>query len=216
MAENGREPEKVPEQREFDRQAAQKTGLDAVARAARTAGEQAGEAKLPPVHLWNPPHCGDIGLRIGSDGTWYYQESPIGRAALVKLFSSVLRKDEDDYVLVTPVEKISVEVEDAPFVAVEVQRESVAGRDILSFRTNVDEWVCAGPDHPLRFEETSGGAVKPYLHVRSELWALVNRPVFYELVSHGITRTVDGKDMFGVCSDGAFFAMAPAENLEID
>lgn len=211
MAEKGRETEKAQKNDAFDNSATERRGLDSVIRAAR----QAGKDTHPPVHLWNPPHCGDIGLRIGRDGTWYYQNSPIGRPALVKLFSTVLRKDPDEYVLVTPVEKISVEVEDAPFVAVEIRQDTQNGEDCLSFRTNVDEWITAGPEHPMRFDETSDGAVKPYLLIRSDLWALVNRPVFYELVSHGITRPVKGKDMFGVSSMGIFFAMAPADGLEL-
>ena len=211
MAENSKEPEKAQGPGEFVSVKQEKAGLESVVRAAK----QAQKDGHPPVHLWNPPHCGDIGLRIGRDGTWYYQNSPIGRIALVKLFSTVLRKDPDEYVLVTPVEKISVEVEDAPFVAVEMRHTHDDGKASLSFRTNVDEWITAGSDHRLRFEETKDDAIKPYLHVRHDLWALVNRPVFYELVSHGITRQNEGRKMFGVMSADEFFAMARADELDL-
>ncbi|MGE3644304.1 MAG: DUF1285 domain-containing protein [Beijerinckiaceae bacterium] len=187
-----------------------KSGLDSIVRAARdAAGKQ-----LPPVHLWNPPHCGDIGMRIAADGTWFYRNSPIGRMALVKLFATILRKDPDGHVLVTPVEKVSVEVEDAPFVAVEMQREGDGGSQTLHFRTNVDDWAPAGPDHPMRFEPGPSGGLKPYIRVRADLWALVSRALFYDLVELGETRMVDGQEMFGVASQGMFFAMAPAAELE--
>lgn len=177
------------------------------------AAKEAGGRGLPPVHLWNPPHCGDIGLKIGRDGTWYYQNSPIGRIALVKLFSSILRKDRDEHVLVTPVEKVSVEVEDAPFVAVEMQVRGEADARALAFRSNVDDWVEAGPDHPLRFEEGAADGIKPYIRIRGDLWALVSRALFYDLVEIGEVREVDGVAMFGVASKGAFFAMARAEDI---
>ncbi len=168
----------------------------------------------PPVHLWNPPFCGDLDMRIGTDGTWYYMKTPIGRPALVKLFASVLKREGDRYFLVTPVEKCGITVDDAPFMAVEMRVEdSEAGR-VLNFRTNVDDWVACGPDHTLRFEpEPDTGGLKPYLHVRRELWAKVTRALFYELVELGEEREVDGEAMFGVVSGGMFFAMAPADSL---
>lgn len=185
----------------------QGTGLEAIAGAARAATRKG----PPPVHLWNPPYCGEIGLRIASDGTWFYQGSPIGRMPLVKLFSSVLKREGERHFLVTPVEKIGIEVEDAPFLAVEMRRE---GSD-LHFRTNVDEWVACGPEHALRFEpEPETGGLKPYLHVRRDLWAKVTRPLFYDLVELGEEREVDGQAMFGVESGGAFFPMCPASALE--
>jgi hypothetical protein len=168
----------------------------------------------PPVHLWNPPFCGDLDMRIGSDGTWYYLKTPIGRPALVKLFASVLKREGDKYFLVTPVEKCGLTVDDAPFMAVEMQSEGSDGGRVLNFRTNVDDWVACGPEHALRFEsEPDTGGLKPYLHVRRDLWAKVTRALFYDLVELGEERDVDGEAMFGVVSGGAFFAMAPAESL---
>jgi hypothetical protein len=186
-------------------------GLDAIAGAV---GEVAAKG-APPVHLWNPPFCGDLDLRIAADGTWYYLKTPIGRPALVKLFASVLKREGDKYYLVTPVEKCGIVVEDAPFLAVELRVETQPGRRILCFRTNVDDWVACGPQHALRFEpqpETSG--LKPYLHVRRNLWAKVTRALFYDLVELGEERGVGGQRMFGVASDSEFFAMQPAAGLK--
>ncbi len=165
----------------------------------------------PPVHLWNPPFCGDIDMRIARDGTWFYQKTPIGRPALVKLFASILKREGDKYFLVTPVEKVGLIVEDVPFLAVELSVEQDArGGQVLNFRTNVDDWVDAGLDHALRFEPEATGGLKPYLHVRSELWAKVTRALFYDLVELGEERVVEGRPMFGIASGGAFFAMADA------
>jgi hypothetical protein len=186
-------------------------GLDAIAGAARAA---AGKG-LPPVHLWNPPFCGDLDMRIATDGTWFYLKTPIGRAALVKLFASVLKREGDKYFLVTPVEKCGIVVEDAPFLAVELRVEhGDRGRE-LHFRTNVDDWVACDGEHALRFEpEQATGGLKPYLHVRRGLWAKVTRALFYDLVELGEERDVDGERMFGVVSAGEFFAMAPADSLK--
>lgn len=164
----------------------------------------------PPVERWNPPFCGDIDMKIAADGTWFYQQTPIGRPALVKLFASVLKREGDKYFLVTPVEKVGIVVDDAPFLAVElaVDREP---RQVLTFRTNVDDVVAAGPGHALRFEpEAETGGLKPYLHVRRDLWAKVTRALFYDLVELGEERDVGGKAMFGVVSNGEFYAMAEA------
>jgi uncharacterized protein len=168
----------------------------------------------PPVELWNPPFCGDLDMRIAADGTWFYLKTPIGRPALVKLFASVLKREGDKYFLVTPVEKCGIHVDDAPFLAVElVVDKSSAGR-VLCFRTNVDDWVACGPDHPLRFEPEIGtGGLKPYLHVRRDLWAKVTRALFFDLVELGEERDLKGRAMFGVVSMGAFFPMAPAEQV---
>ncbi len=165
---------------------------------------------LPPVEQWNPPFCGDIDMRIAADGTWFYQKTPIGRHALVKLFASVVKREEDKYFLVTPVEKVGIVVEDAPFLAVEMRRKD----GTFSFRTNMDEWIDAGPEHPLRFEpEPETGGLKPYLLVRRNLWAKVTRALFYDLVEAGEERVVDGAARFGVASGGAFFVMADADAL---
>ena len=173
-----------------------------------------GYGDMPPVHLWNPPFCGDIGLRIDRDGRWFYRGSLIGRPALVKLFSTVLRKDKDRYVLVTPAEMVAVEVEDAPFVAVEMSVEEAVCGPVLHFRTNVDEWVPANAEHPLRFETGVRDGMKPYLKVRGDLWALLSRPVVFDLVARGETRVIDGRASYGVVSAGQFFAIAPAEMIE--
>jgi hypothetical protein len=165
---------------------------------------------LPPVERWNPPFCGDIDMRIAADGTWFYQKTPIGRPALVKLFASVLKREGDKYFLVTPVEKVGLIVEEAPFLAVELKVEHDAQGQVLRFRTNVDDWVDAGPGRALRFEPEATGGLKPFLHVRRELWAKVTRALFYDLVELGEERAVDGKPMFGVASGGEFFAMAEA------
>jgi hypothetical protein len=166
---------------------------------------------LPPVERWNPPYCGEIDMRIAADGTWFYQNTPCGRPALVKLFASVLKREGDKHFLVTPVEKVGIVVDDAPFLAVEMKVIDGDAGHVLEFRTNVDDWVAAGPGHALRFElQAATGGLKPYLHVRRELWAKVTRPLFYELVALGEVRDVGGKAMFGVMSGGEFFAMAEA------
>jgi hypothetical protein len=164
----------------------------------------------PPVHLWNPPFCGDIDMRIARDGTWHHEGSPVGRPALVRLFASVLRRDEGRYVLVTPVEKVGIAVEDAPFLAVEMVR----AEGVVRLRTNVDDWVTLGPDHPLRFEPGPASSLKPYALVRGDLWALVSRPVFYDLVALGEVRTIGGVDSFGIASGPSFFPMMDAAALD--
>ncbi len=185
--------------------------LDALAGAAG----QAARKGPPPVELWNPPFCGDLDMRIAADGTWFYLKTPIGRLPLVKLFASVLKREGDKYFLVTPVEKCGIVVDDAPFLAVELKVERGERGQVLSFRTNVDDWVACGPGHALRFEpEAETGGLKPYLHVRRNLWARVKRALFYDLVELGEERDVDGVRMFGVVSAGEFFAMAPADTLK--
>lgn len=161
----------------------------------------------PPVERWNPPYCGDIGMEIRADGTWIYQKSPIGRIALIKLFASVLRKDDDGrHYLVTPVEKVDVKVADAPFLAVEMELRGEGSARQLVFRTNVDDIVACGPDHPLRFvEEPSSGGLKPYLHVRGRLEALVTRALYYDIVELA-EPTPDGTLVLH--SGGAVFPMS--------
>jgi len=180
-----------------------KTGLDGVAQAAKAAGERG----LPPVHLWNPPHCGEIDIRIRKDGVWFHEGTPIGREALVRLFSTVLRLDPDGYHLVTPVEKMKITVEDAPFIATRVDRaKGKDGGDALVFQTNVGDTVEAGPENRIRVEiDPATGEPRPYVHVRRGLEALIARPVFYELAEMAIQEG----DTWGVTSNGAFFPIAP-------
>jgi hypothetical protein len=190
----------------------QPPALDGIASHARKEGSTKGP---PPVHLWNPPFCGDLDMHIATDGTWHYLKTPIGRPALVKLFASVLKREGDKYFLVTPVEKVGITVDDAPFLAVEMKIEEGPGGRVLNFRTNVDDWVACGPEHRLRFEpEPDTGGLKPYLHVRRDLWAKVTRALFYDLVELGEDREIAGERMFGLASGGEFFAMAPADSLK--
>jgi hypothetical protein len=180
-----------------------------------SAARRAGEKGLPPVHLWNPPFCGDLDIRIAADGTWFYLGTPIGRPALVRLFASVLKREGERYFLVTPVEKVGISVDDVPFLAVEMTVSQSAGNPVLTFRTNVDEYVTCDGEHPLRFEHDAGsGGLKPYLHVRRDLWARVTRALFYDLVARGEEREVGGQRMFGIESGGAFFPMAEADSLK--
>ena len=161
----------------------------------------AAERRLPPVESWNPEHCGDSAMRIARDGTWFHEGSPIGRAAMVRLFSTILRREPDGgYVLVTPGEKLSIEVEDAPFVAVELKTEGAGPARRLAFRLNTDELVVAGPDHPLHFVAREDGP-HPYLMVRRGLEALVARPIYYELANIAIEENASPP---GLWSEGAF------------
>ncbi len=171
---------------------------------------------LPPVERWNPELCGDIDMEIRADGTWFYMGTPIGRMPLVQLFASVLRKDEDGRTyLVTPVEKVVIRVEDAPFVAVEMNVSGEGDSRVLTFRTNVGDVVEAGPDHPLRFvDEDETGGLKPYLLVRGRLEALVARPVMYEMAEIGEEVEIDGTAMFALRSSGVVFPVMPMEQLE--
>ncbi len=171
---------------------------------------------LPPVHLWNPPFCGDLDMRIASDGTWYYMGSPIGRKPLVRLFSTVLRHDEDGkYYLVTPVEKVGIRVDDAPFLAVLMDVEGENQQQVISFTTNVGDEFIVDHDHPLRFEtEQVTDGLKPYVLVRGRLEALIGRAVLYDLVELGCEHEVDGELSFGVWSNGEFYAMAKADELK--
>lgn len=180
-------------------------GLDAARR-------QMGKGKLP-VHLWDPPFCGNIDMRIAADGTWYYMKSPIGRLRLVKLFSSLLRLEDDGrYYLVTPVEKCGIEVEDAAFAAVRMRVEGEGVTRVIYLETQVEEEVPVGAQHPLRFaDQAKTGGLKPYVLIRRNLEALVARSLFYDLVSLG---TIEG-DYFGVWSSGRFFPMKKASDVQI-
>ena len=163
--------------------------------------------RLPPVERWHPAHCGDSEMRIARDGTWFHQGSPIGRAAMVRAFSRILRREPDGgYVLVTPVEKLDIQVEDAPFVAVEMKVEGVGKAQMLAFRLNTGDVVTASAEHPLRFEEHDDGP-HPYLHVRGGLEALIARALYYDLADLALTENVDTP---GVWSRGTFFPLTPA------
>jgi len=167
-----------------------------------------------PAPFWNPPDCGDIDMRIAADGTWFYCGSPIGRATLVRLFASIMRREGDRYVLVTPVEKVGIKVDDAPFLAVEMRVDRETDEPRLMFRTNVEDLVTVDSEHPLRFEPGASEGLKPYVRVRGDLWALVKRALFYDLVALGRTERVANEDWFGVRSGGLFFPMRPAREIE--
>ena len=171
---------------------------------------------LPPVDQWEPAFCRDLDIEIRADGTWFYMGSQIARPPLVRLFSTVLRKDADGKTyLVTPAEKVGIRVEDAPFIAVEMSVTMRAGEPVLTFRTNVGDVVEAGPDHPLRFDICGDNdELKPYLHVRGRLEALVSRALTYDLVELGRAETVGGEEMFCVHSAGAVFPIMPMRQLE--
>ena len=181
-----------------------RTGLDGVAAAVK----QAPGRGLPPVHLWHPAHCGEIDIVIKKSGLWFHEGTPIGREALVRLFSTVLRKDPDGYYLVTPVEMMKISVEDAPFTAVQVDRDGEA----LRFTTNVGDVVEAGPDNAIRVAaDPETGEPQPYLHVRRGLEARLSRPVFYELVEMADERDTPDGPTLGVTSNGVWFPVGPAK-----
>lgn len=183
---------------------------DALARLGASLGAAARRGPAP-VERWNPPYCGEIDLRIAADGTWFYQGTPIGRPAMVRLFASVLRRDPERFVLVTPVERVGIAVEDAPFLAVEMAVSGEGETRRIAFRTNLDDLVEAGPDHPLRFELGAAEGVAPYVLVRGGLWARLTRALAYDLLEFGETRDHEGAPTFGVAADGAFFPIAPAD-----
>ena len=166
------------------------------------------------MHLWNPPFCGDLDMRIAGDGTWFYMGTPIGRPALVRLFSTILKREDGKHFLVTPVEKVGIRVDDAPFLAVEMQKEQRrrAAGCCASAPMSMTGCACDAA-HRLRFEAAADGGLTPYLHVRADLWAKVTRALYYDLVDMGEERVVDGHPMFGVESGGEFFAMADAEQV---
>ena len=194
------------------------------AKAANTAGllsaaESEGKKArgLPPVHLWNPEFCGDLDMRIARDGTWFYMGTPIGRERLVRLFSTILRHDEDGkYYLVTPVEKVGITVDDAPFLAVAMRVEGQGRDQVLTFTTNVGDETVAGSDHPLRFEiNDETGEPAPYVHVRARLDALINRAIFYDLVDLGVEEQHEGECWFGIWSGGVFFPFMLAKEMAV-
>ncbi|MGE0715024.1 MAG: DUF1285 domain-containing protein [Alphaproteobacteria bacterium] len=158
-----------------------------------------------------PEDCGDFDMRIGRDGTWYYRGTPIGRKPLAKLFSTVLRRDaEGGYWLVTPVERGRIAVDDAPFVAVAMETSGDGADRTVTFVTNLDHIVAAGPEHPIRVAiDRDTGEPRPYVMVRDGLEALILRPVFYDLVEAGEEREVDGERVLGIWSGGTFFTIGP-------
>ena len=165
---------------------------------------------LPPVHLWNPDCCGDIDMRIARDGTWYYLGTPIGRKPMVRLFSTIIRRDGDDYFLVTPVEKCGITVDDAPFVAISLVVEGEGEQQVLRFTTNVEDEVVADAAHPIRVElDPQTQEPSPYVLVRVNLEALIHRNVFYQLVELAVSREIEGREWLGVWSSGEFFPIAP-------
>ncbi|HEX8402502.1 MAG TPA: DUF1285 domain-containing protein [Allosphingosinicella sp.] len=169
--------------------------------------ELVAERRLPPVDKWNPSHCGHSAMRIAADGTWFHEGSPIGREAMVRLFSTILRREPDGrFVLVTPAEKLDIDVEDAPFTAVEVKSEGDGRERRLAFRLNVGELVVAGPEHPLRFDTRADGP-HPYLQVRAGLDARIVRSVYYELAELALG---EGSEPVGLWSDGLFFPLEDA------
>ena len=175
-----------------------------------SAARKASKGGLPPVHLWDPDFCGDLDMRIARDGTWFYLGTPIGRPELVRLFSTILRKDGDDYFLVTPVEKVGITVDDAPFVAVDFVVEGSGKDQTLTFETNVGDFATAGPDHPIRVErDAETGEPSPYVLIRANLEALIDRKSFYRLVDIGAHH--DG--WFGIWSGGEFFPIIPSDEL---
>ncbi len=172
------------------------------------------EGKLPPVHLWTPDFCGDLDMEIRRDGTWFYMGTPIGRPALVKLFSSILKREGDNYFLVTPVEKVGIRVVDAPFVAVDMDAAGDGANQVIRFTTQVGDVVIADADNPIRVTRDAEGQPSPYVMVRARLEALIDRKTFYRLVDIGVTQDVDGIEMFGIWSGGEFFAIIEAAELE--
>lgn len=189
-----------------------KENTDSIVQAATKASQKG----PPPVHLWNPPFCGDLDMRIARDGTWFYLGTPIGRAPLVKLFSSIIRKDGDDYFLVTPVEKVGIIVDDAPFVAIDFDVEKSGEDQIITFHTHVGDRAVASAENPIRVErDPETGEPSPYVLIRANLEALIDRKSFYRLVEIGTTHQIDGTNWFGVRSSGSFFPIIPEAELEV-
>jgi len=169
-----------------------------------------------PVHLWDPPFCGDLDIRIARDGTWFYLGTPIGRPELVRLFASILKREGEDFFLVTPVEKVGIRVDDAPFVAVDFEVANTGRNQVLTFETNLGERIEAGPANKLRFErDAKTGEPAPYVMVRAGLEALIDRKSFYRLVEQGAHVDLDGESWFGLWSGGAFFPVIRSSELDV-
>lgn len=192
---------------------AQKLEMPSAESIAASAQEVA-KGGLPPVERWNPPFCGDLDMRIARDGTWFYLGTPIGRPGLVKLFSSIIRKDGNKYFLVTPVEKVGITVDDAPFVALDFDATGAGEAQKLRFETHVGDRFIAGPDHPIRVSFDEEGEPSPYVLVRRNLEALIDRKSFYRLVDLGIHRLHEGEKWFGVWSCGQFFPIIRSAELD--
>lgn len=188
------------------------SSADGIANAARAASKG---SQLPPVHLWDPAFCGDLDMRIARDGTWFYLGTPIGRFELVKLFSSILRKDGDKYFLVTPVEKVGIIVEDVPFVAVDFTVTGEGAEQELRFETHVGDFSYASAENPIRVvRDPASGEPAPYVHIRAGLEALIDRKSFYRLVDLGTHKKVKDQSWFGIVSLGEFFPIIPSNELE--
>lgn len=177
------------------------------------AASKAAKKGPPPVHLWNPPFCGDLDMEIKRDGTWFYLGTPIGREALVRLFASVLKLEDGKFFLVTPVEKVGIRVEDAPFIAVDCDISGKGAEQVLRFTTNVGDEVTAGPDHAIRVDRLEDGEPQPYLHVRRGLEAKIDRKTFYRLVDIARPASHEGQDWLGLWSRGQFFPIIPMTEL---
>ena len=188
---------------------AQTDGLIQAAQTAQKTGT------LPPVHLWDPPFCGNLDMEIRRDGTWFYQGTPIGRPAMVRLFSTILKREGDKFFLVTPVEKVGITVEDAPFVAVDFDIAGTGKGQSITFTTNVGDRVTAGSKTPIRVHHTPSNAPAPYVTMRAGLDALIDRKSFYRLVDIGQTNIIDDVPWFGVWSDGTFFKIIPVSELSL-
>lgn len=193
---------------------AQKPVTSPSADAVLASATKAAKKGPPPVHLWNPPFCGDLDMRIARDGTWFYEGTPIGRPAMVRLFASILRRDGEDYFLVTPVEKVGLQVEDVPFIAIDFEVAGSGAEQAITFTTNVGDRVIAGPDAPIRVErDPETGEPSPYVRVRAALDARIDRKSFYRLVDLGETGRHGGQAWFGLRSSGCFFPIVPQAEL---
>lgn len=181
---------------------------DGLAASVRAAKKWRGPA---PVHLWDPPYCGALDMRIARDGTWFYLGTPIGRFELVRLFSSILKKEGENYYLVTPVEKVGITVDDAPFVAVDFTLSGEGREQVLTFESHVGEFAEAGPEHPIKvMRDPVTDEPSPYVMMRSGLEALIDRKSFYRLVEIGTHH----EGWFGLWSGGAFFKVITSEEME--
>ncbi|MCF6432482.1 DUF1285 domain-containing protein [Leisingera sp. MMG026] len=187
---------------------------EGLAAAAKAAGKKAGKrGGLPPVHLWNPPFSGDLDIRIARDGSWHYLGTPFTRFELVKLFASILKLEDGKYYLVTPVEKVGITVEDAPFVAVDFDVEGAGREQVITFTTNIGDTAAGGAENPIRAErDGETGEPSPYVMMRAGLEALIDRKSFYRLAELGEHH--DG--WFGVWSGGEFFPLIPSAELDGD